>query len=53
MTPQELWGSIRDQYGSYLGCSSDDDYVKPEKFNYSLGKLFPGYEFLVYASQKR
>nr|CAB3250831.1 GRAM domain-containing protein 1B [Phallusia mammillata] len=37
MTPQELWRNIRDQYGHYLGCSSDDDYVKPDKhFNYSM-----------------
>nr|XP_026693590.1 GRAM domain-containing protein 1C isoform X1 [Ciona intestinalis] len=29
MTPHELWGVVRNQYGSDLGCSSDDDYVRP------------------------
>ena len=31
MTPQQLWNSVREQYGSDLGCSSESDYVKPGK----------------------
>jgi len=30
MTPQQLWNSVREQYGSDLGCSSESDYVKPD-----------------------
>ncbi|XP_076809057.1 uncharacterized protein LOC143452097 isoform X1 [Clavelina lepadiformis] len=35
MTPQELWNSIHHQYGNDLGCSSDDDYMRPV-FNVTL-----------------
>ena len=37
MTPQELWSNVHNNYGADLGCSSDEDYVKPgEISNYPL-----------------
>jgi len=29
MTAQDMWSNVHNNYGADLGCSSDEDYVKP------------------------
>lgn len=38
MPPQQLWDTVRYQYGSDLGCSSESDYVKPDSADESSKK---------------